>query len=64
VQGWRFRHYRPDWGSRGSQIDLAAMGKEKFLELVRLDVVRATWTGQDGEQKEKVLIRGGMPAIP
>ena len=46
------------------EIDLTAIGKQKFVELMLRDVVRATWTGNDGGPKEKVLLRGGMPAMP
>jgi hypothetical protein len=46
------------------EIDLTEMGKQQFVALMMRDVVRATWTGSDGGPREKVLLRGGMPARP
>ena len=45
------------------EIDLTTTGKQGFVELMMQDVVRATWTGDDGGPREKVLMRGGMPAM-
>ena len=45
------------------EVDLTTMGKQWLVELMRQDVVRAGWTGADGASKEKVLMRGGMPAF-
>jgi|WetSurMetagenome_2_1015567.scaffolds.fasta_scaffold28929_2 hypothetical protein len=45
-------------------IDLLAMGKDRYLELTRKDVIRCKWTGADGLEKEKVLMENGIPFTP
>ena len=43
------------------QSDLAQIGKIEFGELLKRDVVRVTWSDNEGSQKEKVLLREGTP---
>ena len=44
-------------------IDVLAMGKERFLELIKEDVIRCKWTDADGSEKEKILTQGGLPIM-
>jgi hypothetical protein len=46
------------------EFDLAIMGKPKAFELVKQDVVRVTWTDEDGQAEEKVLTKGGLALGP
>jgi len=47
------------------EFNLALMGKPKFVELIQQDVLRAAWVGEDGQTKERALLKGWiMPVVP
>ena len=43
------------------ESDLAEIGKVEFVQLLKRDVVRVTWSDNEGSQKEKVLMKEGTP---
>jgi len=45
--------YHVNW-----EFNLLELKKEKFMELIRQNTLRATWTDIDGVQHEEVLIKG------
>ena len=45
--------YRVGW-----EFNLVELTKQRFLELIRRNTVRATWTNDDGVEHEEVLIQG------
>ncbi|MFC2070264.1 hypothetical protein ACFLTB_03775 [Chloroflexota bacterium] len=40
------------------EYNLADSSKEKFIELIRQNVLHATWIGEDGQQHEDLLLEG------
>jgi len=47
------------------EFNLALMGKPKFVELIQQDVLRARWVGEDGQTKERALLKGWIvPVLP
>ena len=62
--GWTSVNLAPSESTRFTvawQSDLAQIGKIEFVELLKRDVVRVTWSDNEGSQKEKVLLKEGTP---
>ncbi len=62
--GWTPVNLAPNESTRFTvnwESDLAEIGKPEFVQLLKRDIVRVSWSDNDGVAREKVLMKDGTP---
>ncbi len=62
--GWTPVNLAPNESARFTvtwESDLAEIGKVEFVQLLKRDIVRVSWSDNDGVAREKVLMKDGTP---